>query len=48
MTHVLAAAGGSAPVIAAALGHLSLESAKAYLHLNTSEVRSVLEKLRST
>jgi integrase len=41
----VAAAGGNAAVIAAALGHLSLQSAKSYLHLRTDEVRRVLESL---
>ena len=33
----IAAGGGNAATIAAALGHLSLQSAKSYLHLNTRE-----------
>jgi integrase len=42
----IAAAGGNAVVISAALGHLSTESAKAYLHLNVVEVRRTLENLK--
>ena len=41
-----AAAGSNAAVIASLLGHISLQSAKAYLHLNTTEARAALEKLR--
>ena len=43
----IAAAGGNAAVISAALGHMSQQSAKHYLHLNVDEVRNALEKLRT-
>lgn len=42
---LLAARGANAAIIAGALGHKSLASAKAYLHLDVGEVRDFLEKL---
>ena len=42
---LLAARGANAAVIAGALGHKSLASAKAYLHLDVDEVRGYLEGL---
>ena len=42
----VAANGGNAPTIAGVLGHMSLQSAKPYLHLNTTETWAALERAR--
>jgi integrase len=40
----LAETGASGPMIAAAMGHKSLQSAKSYLHLQVDQVREQMEK----